>query len=116
DAGYWGDLAPLSKKSVRCKILSPALGDKLYPVFDSYGKMVYFARSFKSKPNLLEVEDTDTDAEAKEIEVLEIYSDKMIWTFVNGDDGWAPTNAETHTFGKIPVIYYQKEETPWANV
>lgn len=115
DAGYWGDLALLSKKSVRCKVLSPALGDKLYPVFDGYGKMVYFARSFKSKPNALEVEPgSDTDAEEKE--VLEVYSKDTIWTFVNGDDGWIPVSMEPHTFGKIPVIYYQKDSTPWANV
>lgn len=116
DAGYWGELAPLSKKSVRCKILSPALGDKLYPVFDSYGKMVYFARSFKSKPNLLEVEDLDAVADVKEKEVLEVYSDDKIWTFEQEDGIWVPKTEETHTFGKIPVIYYQRDKTPWANV
>lgn len=116
DAGYWGDLAPTSKKSVRCKILSPALGDKLYPVFDGYGKMVYFARSFKSKPNLLDAEDMEAVADVKEKEVLEVYSKDKIWTFEQEAGVWIPKNEEPHTFGKIPVIYYQKDNAPWANV
>src|SRR5690606_16903777 len=116
DAGYWGELAPNSKKSLRCKILSPVLGDKLYPVFNNYGKMVYFARSYGYKPDFFGIDDIDALENTEEKEILEVYSDANIWTFEKQEGVWVPISMEPHTFGKIPVIYYQQEDTPWANV
>src|SRR5690606_4172572 len=53
---YWGGLLKNGGNiRLRCKILSPELGDKLLPVFDDFGNMLYFVRQYKSKRSLSEV-------------------------------------------------------------
>lgn len=113
DKSHYGDLVKLGgTKRARCRILSPVLGDGLFPVFDGFGDLIYFARSYKTKPDFI----ADPDAKDEEVEKLTIYTKAEIAHFEKDGDVWIPKSLEKHSYGKIPVIYYEQKETPWGIV
>lgn len=119
--GYWGELSPNAKYRMRVKILSPKLGDKLYPVFNSLGDMVYFGREYKERIDLSQVpleELTPEDFQNwnKEIQKIDIYSNEYIYKFEEIEGGWLAHDPVPNPYGKIPVIYYCTEKAPWSNV
>ena len=67
----------LGKKfSLRCKLLSPMLGDTLIPIKDSYGDLVAFGRKYKINEG------------GKEIEHLDIYTSEYDYKYVLREDVW----------------------------
>lgn len=95
-----------AKNKLRVKILSPLLGDKLYPYFDDYGDMVAFSREYSiSKGN-------------KKQTFFETYTDNQIirYDVSEGEpllmDGFPMVNV----LGKIPVVYAKQEQTEFADV
>ena len=100
-----------TKLTLKCKILSPALGDKLLPLFDSYGDMVAFGRKYKLKED------------GKEIEHFDIFTDKFEYRFVNKDEwklddltdieGKQIANPIVHNIGKIPIVYHSQDKPEW---
>lgn len=103
----------LGKKfSLRHKILSPALGDILIPLYDDYGDMVAFSRKYKTKEN------------DKEIEHCDVYTAEFEKRMVLRDNDWKLDvitdslgnpipNPIPNPVGKIMLVYYDQEVPEW---
>lgn len=98
------DLGISAGQRMRMQILSPSRGDKLYPYFDEYGDMVAFGRGY-------EIGDTEY-FELYTKEQTAIYADKDGWELLDMDK----PNPAPNLLGKIPVVYYHKDKTEWADV
>lgn len=129
DTGYWGEIAPRGKFKMRSKILSPDLGDTLLPVFDDYGKMVYFGRVYESSRSFSDLiaDPNFSGLTIDKEQRFDIYSATHIYKFRKarsgetvlsslGNNGWILDSAKEHSYGKIPVAYYSKPLPPWAPV
>ena len=95
-----------SKFKLKCGILSPMLGDTLYPYFDENGDMVAFSRSYSiTKSNV-------------SINYFETYTDDLQFLWVQGSQGYELVEGypKTNIVGKIPVIYGNQEQVEWADV
>ena len=104
EEGYWGTGAMQSAKvRLRMKIVANSLGDKLYPVFNAAGDMIAFGRGFTKI------------VEGKKVDCYDLYTANTTYIGVKGDAGWAVTTA-TNPTQKIPVIYYRRPNTEWADV
>lgn len=102
EAGYWGEDAPQSKFKMKMRILSPLLGDSLYPVFDKDGDLILFGRGYKTFDNPAK----------KEIENFDIYDKDGFWHFEKDKKAiYTP-----YSYGKIPVIYYWQEKPEWNDI
>lgn len=94
---------------LKVKILSPWLGDNLYPLFDAYGDMIAFGRGYKLKED------------EKEVEHFDIYTSEFTYKYVKRD-AWALDSQAVNggkipnSVGKIPVVYHTQEKPEWANV
>lgn len=125
DATHWGGHSTV-KKDFKMQVLAPSKGDNLLPVFDSRGDLIYFGRGYKRTADLLEVMATGGDASEaeKEIECLDVYSKERLYHFEKGDraegeaseGGWTLVSTTDLPYGKLPVIYYSREQPIWANV
>lgn len=108
------------KYTLKCKIVSPSLGDTLYPLFDRNGKMIAFRRDYQ----LLEGE--------KKIEHSDIYTDDYEYKYVKKENEWMldpdivaisketgeliPANPVPNIAKKILVEYYSQQKPVWHNV
>lgn len=104
-----------TKLTLRCKVLSPALGDTLIPLKDNYDKWIAFARKYKIKE------------EKGEIEHMDIYTAEDERHYVNRDNVWkldelfdekgnALPNPIPNKTGKIMVGYYEQGFPEWYDV
>ncbi|MDP3561714.1 MAG: phage portal protein [Legionellaceae bacterium] len=89
---------------LKARLLSPKMGDELLPVFDSFGKLQYFGRGYKTR------------AGDKEFEHMDIYSSEKIFQWSNESGEVTLNGTVTHKYGKIPIAYFSQEETEWAIV
>ena len=94
--GY--DLGSGGKFVMRMQVLAPSEGDTLYPYFDQYGDLIAFGRGYKVNKE----------------DHFDLYTDKIIRRFTKKTN-WESED-EKNPFEKIPVIYYSRERTEWANV
>ena len=106
------------KFTSRVKILSPILGDMLYPLFDETGDMIAFARAYKLKE------------ENKEIEHFDVYTSEFEYKYINKDNAWKlddeimsitaegpkQINPIPNVVKKIMVIYHTQPRPEWADV
>jgi len=124
--GYWGELSSVGGRfRMRCEVLSPRKGDTLLPVFDRYGDMIYFGRTYETPIDIGELAGSaNIDVTAKD-KRFDIYTSTHIYRFrqprqgeqaPSGGSGWLLEEAKPHSYGKIPVIYYGKALPPWADV
>lgn len=90
-----------SKYKLRCAILSPMLGDTLYPYFDESGDMIAFSRSFSRK-----------DSKGVIFDYFETYTDEEHWLWQNGAKGMEVVEGypKAITIGKIPVVFGHQEQ------
>lgn len=105
-----------NKLTLRVKLVSPMLGDKLYPLFDETGDMISFARAYKIREN------------DKEIEHFDVFTTELEYKYVNRDNLWkldVVTDAEGNQSNinpipnmvkKIMVIYHTQPRPEWADV
>lgn len=128
---YWAG-TPLAgaKFKLRCRILSPALGDSLYPVWDEYGDMIAFGRYYETI-DVIAGSPSQTDRTA----YFDIYTPTRFYFYtkkkteqewsVNFDPTQVIANEDGSTskvkgipniIGKIPVIYYSQPATEWNDV
>lgn len=96
------------KFTLKMKILSPDLGDELYPLFDTTGDMIAFGRKYKIKED------------KKEIEHFDIYTAEFEYKYIKRDD-WAldteqSPNPVPNTVGKIMAVYYSQPVPEWDKV
>jgi len=99
---YWADTTISgSEFKLRMRIISEALGDKLFPVFDPSGDLIAFGRGYISS----------------EDELFDLYTDTMIYKGIKSKDtgAWS-VSTEVNIIGKIPVIYYKQEAPEWHDV
>lgn len=129
---YWGAIVKQGGNfRLRCKILSPELGDKLLPVFDDFGNMIYFGRQYKSKRSFSDLISDEValigNYGTTEDERFDVYSSSYIYKFrkarsgetivsTPNNNGWIVESVTPHSYGKIPVVYYSKPFPPWADV
>lgn len=108
-----------SKFTLKLRILSPDLGDKLYPLFDDYGSMVAFAREYKLRDG------------QKEIEHFDVYTAEFEYKYINKDGEYKlddealamTTTGERKAINPVPnpvkkimVIYHSQQKPEWAKV
>lgn len=128
DADYW-DNTPLQgiKYKLRMRILSPVLGDTLYPVFDTYGDMVAFGRYYE----IVEQDSVNIGSTQKTAH-FDIYTKDRFYFASRSQAGWifnydplvitdkdggdVKVKGVKNMLGKIPVIYYSQPNTEWADV
>lgn len=104
------------ERQIRLKILSPVLGDELLPVFDTFGKMVYFGRKYQAKRDFTKLTEWK-DGFEKPIEHFDIYTDDLIRRFEKEEGKeWELIDSVPNPFEKIPVVYYSLEKTIWEDV
>ena len=94
---------------VKCVLFSPEKGDKLFPYFNEYGDLAAFSRGYIIK-----------DAEGKEVEYFETWTDDGYYRWVN-NSGWAelpndPIDKYVKTLKKIPIGYTFQPVTEYDNV
>ena len=88
------------KPQLRMQVWSYSSGDSLYPYFDEFGDMQAFGRGYKiDTTNYLDVWTADT---------VQGYQSKS--------DNWELVTDGPNLLGKIPVVYYHRDETEWADV
>lgn len=115
EPGFWNYITRkigIKKPSFepKVKILSPFLGDLLYPLFDEFGSLIAFARSYK----LIE--------DSKEIDHFDVYTADVTYKYANRENGWALDNLATNSgmipnpVKKIQIVYHQQGKPEWANV
>jgi len=118
DPDYWEGTGIKSSNKIRMRILSPVLGDLLYPVYDDYGDMIAFGRGYKIK------------RPEKEVEYFDIYTADRFYYSSNESGAWTteifmgdPALKITgdnligvpNPVGKIPVIYFP-HHLEWEDV
>src|SRR5438045_6625265 len=84
-------------------ILKPSEGNKLFPLFDDFGDLIAFGRSYVTS-NYTE------GSIIEDVTNYEVYTDNDVYTF---DDNQKEIETKKHGFSKIPVIYYAQEHTEW---
>ena len=82
---------------IKMRVLSPEKGDLLLPIFDDFGDMKYFLRTYTIG------EDTFTD----------IFTDTENYTF---DENGNLVQQWSNAWGKIPIIYYSQPLPEWHEV
>lgn len=102
--------------TLRVKLASPLLGDKLYPLFDETGDLIAFARAYKIKEDKIEIEHFD------------VFTSEFEYKYINRDNLWKlniMTDAEgnqsninpiPNAVKKIMVIYHTQPRPEWADV
>jgi len=106
--------------TLNSKIVSPELGDTLYPLFDQNGSMISFRRDYK----LLEA--------GKEIEHSDIYTAEYEYKYIKRDGSWIldpdivaksketdeiiPANPVPNIAKKILIEYYCQKKPVWHKV
>lgn len=107
------------KGNLRAKVLSYEKGDILYPHYDEWGELKYFARLTKQY---------DYDNHQTQ-ETVELWTDSEIVTYVRevgssvvlrigrflGLEGWKEVSRKSHGFDFVPVAYMRRDEGPgWS--
>lgn len=111
DATFWGSLMAKIKVAVgmnagikfkfRSRLLSPSLGDKLFPHYDEYGDMDAMSREYS------------TTEGTKSIIHFDIYTAEQVVKLVKDSSGWIQVSRDANVFQKIPIIYYQQDVPEW---
>jgi len=114
EGGFWDKVSvslgvKRAQFSLKMKILSPELGDKLYPLFDAYGDLISFAREYSVKE------------EGKDINHFDVYTAEMIYKYANRgswilDNLAAGGGVIVNAMKKIPIIYYPEKHSEWHRV
>ena len=98
DKDVWGDMG-FQGPRMRVQVLSHSLGDILYPYFDDYGDMIAFGREYV----------------IDKVRYFEVYLQDLKITY-RKDTDWTEVDREKNMLGKIPVVYYYRDNTEWGDV
>lgn len=99
-----------AKFILKMRVVSPDLGDTLYPMFDPTGDMIAFARSYK------------VNDEGKDTEHFDIYlAENEYYWIMDASGKWTldpliTPNPKPNQVKKIMVIYYSQQTPEWADV
>lgn len=93
------------EKVLKCDVYLPADGYDLIPVYDDRHRFLAFGLGYKNVFN------------GKETLHFDLYlKDKVILHVQNQGEQWSVADTQPHSFGKIPVIFYNLEESIWEIV
>jgi SPP1 family phage portal protein len=111
---------PKQKVTLNSKIVSPELGDTLYPLFDVNGTMIAFRRDYK------------LSEDGKMIEHSDIYTAEFMYKYIKKEGSWVldpdavgksletgevvPANPVPNPAKKILVEYYNQKKPVWSKV
>lgn len=105
DSGYWSETVNEKIKfRLRMKVLAKSLGDELLPVYNEFGDMIAFIRTYK-------IQNGDD-----QVERMEIYTADTIQHLEKQTSGWSELKSATNVIKKIPVIYYRQAQPEWEEV
>jgi SPP1 family phage portal protein len=98
-----------SKFDLKMTILSPDLGDELFPLFDDYGDLIAFGRGYQVKRN------------GTYTQFFDVYTKDFEYKWMMTDNGWAKNDSVTSNpvpiaVQKIPIIYYSQLKPEWQDV
>ena len=121
---YW-DGTPMegNKFKLRMRILSPSLGDTLYPIWDEFGDMIAFGRYYETVTE--SIDGVLTSSIGNKILHFDIYTadrfyfmtkDSAEADWVSSTDPNSNTVGIANPIGKIPVVYYSQPTTEWHDV
>jgi len=106
--------------TLNSRIVSPSLGDTLYPLFDSTGHMISFRRDYTLIDNGKNVEHSDiytTEFEYKYIKIEGLWVlDPDIVVLSKDNEEFIPANPIPNIAGKILIEYYCQKKPVWDNV
>lgn len=88
---------------MRCNIYSPSMGYDLMPVWDTNRDMIAFGLYRE-------------DATITKSRYLDLYTKETIKRYRDTGSGWALVDTVPLNYGKIPVIYYNIEQSAWEDV
>jgi len=99
--GTWDgvDLATGGEVRMRMQVLAHSLGDHIYPYFDEYGDMVAFGHGYRVNKK----------------DHFDVYTAERILKYTY-QAGWIQEEDRDNKLGKIPVVYYKKDQPEWADV
>ncbi len=108
------------KYTLNSKIVSPSLGDTLYPLFDKNGHMIAFRRDYQLTDGDIKIDHSDiytADFEYKYINKnKEWVLDPDIVTRSKDTEDFVPANPVPNVAKKILVEYYCQQQPVWNNV
>lgn len=96
----YGFQSPLK---LRCCTFTPSRGDRLYPLFDSYGDLI-----------ALSIETTHQE-DNQEVRHLDTYTQDRHITYRESKGSWTITTNESITIGKIPAVYCFRPTPIWED-
>ena len=121
---YWdGTALEGNKFKLRMRILSPSLGDTLYPIWDEFGDMIAFSRYYETITE--SIDGVLTSSLGNKILHFDIYTadrfyfmtkDSAEADWVSSTDPNSNTVGIANPIGKIPVVYYSQPTTEWHDV
>lgn len=117
-ARLWYFVKKNNDLTLRCKTLSPFLGDTLYPLKNEMDDLVAFGREYKTK-EFIDGKDVDIDH-------FDIYTDIADYYYVKSEGEWVLDtltdgdevlpNPVPNPVGKIMAIYWSQDAPEWYNV
>lgn len=127
EPGYWDD-TPMADKigkqlKLKMRVLSPSLGDTLYPVYDNYGDMIAFGRYYETIETV--ANSLEQNNKTCHFDIYTNYAFYFMvkkqrqtnWEYGLDSEGNPTTSAGIkNEIGKIPVIYYSQPATEWHDV
>jgi len=111
------------KLTLKCNIWSPDLGDNLYPLFDSTGNLIAFARGYKLK------EEKEGKDKKEDIEHFDVYTSEFEYKYINKGNAWTlDQEVQSMTFDglkainpipnlikKIMIVYHSQSKPEWSD-
>ncbi len=111
---------PKYKYTLNSKIVSPELGDTLYPLFDVNGTMIAFRRDYKLKDSGKDIEHSDIYTSEYEYKYIKKEGQWILDSDAVGRSGetgdYIPANPVPNVAKKILVEYYNQKKPVWSNV
>jgi SPP1 family phage portal protein len=111
---------PKQKFTLNNKIVSPDLGDTLYPLFDVNGNMIAFRRDYKLKEGAKDIEHSDiytAEFEYKYIKKEGLWAlDILTETNESGVEVQSNVNPIPNVAKKILIEYYNQKKPVWSKV
>lgn len=93
------------KPELKMRIISPVLGDGLFPVYDAYGDLTYFGREYKTKGE-----------GGKDVNHFDIYTATEIIPYSDESGTMTELPRISLPYTKMPIIYFKQDDAEWSDM
>jgi SPP1 family phage portal protein len=110
---------PVRKFTLNSKVVSPQLGDTLYPLFDSFGIMIAFRRDYKLRNGEKDIQHTDIYTPEFEYKLIDEGGTLKLdpeATGMNSAGEDVLMNPVPNVAQKLLIEYYHQDAPFWADV